>query len=203
MANLIVRNVDEKIIKALKARAGRRGVSAEAEHREILAQALLKSRKRSFAEVIAAMPNVGKDSDFERVEDDTNVISEARKRNKANRGVRRFFDKVRTHDEPLFVSVITVGEIRRGIEIIRHRGDNPQARRLEAWLEVVLRDFDERILEFGNEEAQVWGRLRVPYHENAIDKQIAATALTHDLILVTRNVDHFKDLGVRVFNPFD
>ena len=57
------------IIKALKARAGRRGVSAEAEHREILAQALLKSRKRSFAEVIAAMPNVGKDSDFERVED--------------------------------------------------------------------------------------------------------------------------------------
>jgi predicted nucleic acid-binding protein len=91
-----------------------------------------------------------------------------------------------------FVSVITIGEIRRGIEIIRHRGDNPQARRLEAWLEVVLRDFDERILEFGNEEAQVWGRLRVPSHENAIDKQIAATALTHDLILVTRNVDHFK-----------
>jgi predicted nucleic acid-binding protein len=57
--------------------------------------------------------------------------------------------------------------------------------------------------ETGNEEAQVWGRLRVPYHENAIDKQIAATALTHDLILVTRNVDHFNGLGVRLFNPFD
>jgi plasmid stability protein len=70
MANLIVRNVDEKLIKALKARAGRRGVSAEAEHREILAQALLKSRKRSFAEVIAAMPNLGQDSDFERVQDE-------------------------------------------------------------------------------------------------------------------------------------
>lgn len=69
MANLIVRNVDEKIIKALKLRAGRRGTSAEAEHREILAQALLKSRKRSFAEVIASMPNVGKDADFERIED--------------------------------------------------------------------------------------------------------------------------------------
>jgi plasmid stability protein len=67
MANLIVRNVDEKLIKALKARAGRRGVSAEAEHGEILAQALLKSRKRSFPEVIAAMP---KDADFERVEDE-------------------------------------------------------------------------------------------------------------------------------------
>jgi predicted nucleic acid-binding protein len=75
---------------------------------------------------------------------DTKVISEARKRHKANRWVRRFFDKVRIDDEPLFVSVITIGEIRRGIEIIRHRGDNPQARRLEAWLEVVLRDFDER-----------------------------------------------------------
>ena len=70
MADLILRNVDEKLIKALKARAGRRGVRAEAEHREILAQALLKSRKRSFAEVIAAMPNVGKDSDFERIEDE-------------------------------------------------------------------------------------------------------------------------------------
>ena len=69
MANLIVRNVDEDIIKALKSRAGRRGTSAEAEHRRILAQALLKSRKRSFAQVLAAMPSVGKDSDFKRVQD--------------------------------------------------------------------------------------------------------------------------------------
>jgi toxin FitB len=93
---------------------------------------------------------------------DTNIINEARKRDKANRGVSRFFTKARMHDEPLFVSVITVGEIRRGIEIIRHRGDNPQALRLETWLEVVLRDFDERILEFGNEEAQVWGACACP-----------------------------------------
>ena len=69
MPNLVVRNVDEKIIRALKLRAGRHGTSAEAEHRHILAQALLRPRKRSFAEVIAAMPNVGKDSDFERVQD--------------------------------------------------------------------------------------------------------------------------------------
>jgi predicted nucleic acid-binding protein len=74
---------------------------------------------------------------------------------------------------------------------------------LEAWLDVVLQEFDERILEFGKEEAQIWGRLRVPHHENAIDKQIAATALTHDLILVTRNVVHLHGLGVRLFNPFD
>ena len=68
MANLIVRNVDDKIIRALKTRAGRHGISAEAELEKILAQALLKPRKRSFAEVIAAMPNVGKNSDFERRE---------------------------------------------------------------------------------------------------------------------------------------
>jgi plasmid stability protein len=72
-ANLIVRNVDEGIIKALKTRAGRHGTSAEAEHRKILAQALLKRRKRSFAQVLAAMPNVGKDSDFKRLQDKNNA----------------------------------------------------------------------------------------------------------------------------------
>ena len=72
MPNLIVRNVDEDLIKALKTRAGRHGTSAEAEHRKILAQALLKPRKRSFAEAIATMPNVGKDSDFKRVQDNNN-----------------------------------------------------------------------------------------------------------------------------------
>jgi plasmid stability protein len=69
MPNLIVRNVPEDVIKALKKRAGRHGTSAEAEHRKILTQALLKARKRSFAAVIAVMPNVGRDSDFERVQD--------------------------------------------------------------------------------------------------------------------------------------
>ena len=69
MPNVIVRNVPEDIIKALKKRAGQHGTSAEAEHWKILTQALLKSRKRSFVEAIAAMPNVGRDSDFERVQD--------------------------------------------------------------------------------------------------------------------------------------
>ena len=66
MANLVVRNVDEEIVKALKARAGRHGTSAEAEHRRILAEALLKPKKRSFTQVLASMPNVGDDTDFER-----------------------------------------------------------------------------------------------------------------------------------------
>lgn len=69
MPDLLVRGVDEAIVKALKERAGRHGRSAEAEHRAILAAALLGPRKRSFAEVLAAMPDVGQDTDFERVQD--------------------------------------------------------------------------------------------------------------------------------------
>jgi antitoxin FitA len=63
--NLIVRNVDEQIVQALKERAAQNGRSAEAEHREILKTALARPRKRSLYEVLASMPNVGNDSDFE------------------------------------------------------------------------------------------------------------------------------------------
>ena len=68
MPDLLVRNVDDTIVKALKARAGRHGRSAEAEHRAILAAALLGPIRRSFAEVLAAIPDVGQDSDFERIQ---------------------------------------------------------------------------------------------------------------------------------------
>lgn len=70
MANLIVRNIDDAIVKALKQRASRNGVSAEAEHRKILAQVLLQPPKKSFAEVLQQIPDVGQDSDFERTQDD-------------------------------------------------------------------------------------------------------------------------------------
>lgn len=69
MANLVVRNIDDEVVSALKERAGRSGLSAEAEHRRILAKALLGPKKKSFAEVLASMPAVGDDSDFERVQD--------------------------------------------------------------------------------------------------------------------------------------
>ena len=68
MANLLVRGIDEELVEALKARAVAHGRSAEAEHREILAAALRRPRRRTFAAVLAAMPDVGDDSDFERVE---------------------------------------------------------------------------------------------------------------------------------------
>jgi antitoxin FitA len=70
MPDLIVRKLEPEVIEALKKRAAAHGRSAEMEHREILRDALLKPRKRSFAEALAAMPNVGLDSDFERVQSD-------------------------------------------------------------------------------------------------------------------------------------
>ena len=69
MANLIVRNIDEEIVKVLKARAGLKGISAEAEHRKILEAALLGPQKKNFAEALQLIPNVGKDQDFVRQPD--------------------------------------------------------------------------------------------------------------------------------------
>ena len=71
MAQLMVRNVDEAVVREPKKRAARRNHSAEQEHREILEQALLRPKRRSLAEVLAAMPNAGKDADFERRQIDT------------------------------------------------------------------------------------------------------------------------------------
>ena len=69
MANLIVRNIDDEIVKALKAKAGKDGISAEAEHRKILETVLLKPKRKTFAEALLSIPDVGKDSDFERQDD--------------------------------------------------------------------------------------------------------------------------------------
>ena len=133
---------------------------------------------------------------------DTDVISEARKGDKANAGVRTFFSDAARDDAELYLSTITIGELRQGVEAIRHRGDEPQAKRLERWLHTLSSDFVETILPFDQEAAHVWGRLRVPHPENPLDKQIAATALIHDLIVVTRNAAHYQSTGVRVLNPF-
>ncbi|PJE80512.1 hypothetical protein CI610_00480 [invertebrate metagenome] len=70
MANLIVRNIDEDIVNALKARAGKHGRSAEAEHRRILEAALLRPRKKSFIEILKGIPEIGEDEDFQRINDD-------------------------------------------------------------------------------------------------------------------------------------
>jgi predicted nucleic acid-binding protein len=134
---------------------------------------------------------------------DTNVVSEARKKDKANPGVIAFFKQAAAHQQALYLSVVSVGEIRRGVELIRHRGDTEQATLLEAWLQRVLTRYGDNTLAFDVEAAQVWGRLRVPHAENELDKQIAAIALVNDLTVVTRNTAHFAGTGARLLDPFD
>lgn len=134
---------------------------------------------------------------------DTNLISELRKKNRANPGVICFISGLAEQETPAYISVITIGELRRSVELIRRRGDQAQARALEAWLQSLLDDYADNVLDFGRDEAQVWGRLRVPQPENALDKQIAATALTYDLTPVTRNVRDFAATGARLHNPFE
>jgi len=133
---------------------------------------------------------------------DTDVISEARKGDKANAGVRAFFHDAVRNSATLFLSVITIGDLRQGVETIRHRGDTPQAARLERWLGRVTNDYADAILSFDEETAHIWGRLRVPNPENPLDKQIAATALIYDLVVVTRNTAHYEPTGARLLNPF-
>lgn len=131
---------------------------------------------------------------------DTNVISEARKGGKANAGVRKFWQSVAEDD--LYLSVLTLGELRRGVENLRQRGDLPQAEQLEHWLAILIGNYAERILAFDAECAEVWGKLMSPHPQHPIDKQIAAIALMHGLTVVTRNVDDFRGTGVALHNPF-
>ncbi|MEQ1505470.1 MAG: type II toxin-antitoxin system VapC family toxin [Myxococcota bacterium] len=130
---------------------------------------------------------------------DTNVVSELRKGPRADPGVVRWSTG---RQDDAWLSVLTVGEIRRGIESKR-RVDELAARRLDAWLDGLLGAFSARILPVDVRVAEVWGRLNVPDPRPAMDTLIAATALVHGLTLVTRNVRDVVGTGVRVLNPFD
>lgn len=131
---------------------------------------------------------------------DTNVISELRKGSRANPGVSAFFAALQPED--IYLSVQTIGEIRRGLENIRGRGDGEQADRLEVWLDLVVSNYTSRIIGFDLDCAQVWGKLMSPNPQHPIDKQIAAIALIYELTVVTRNTADFESTGVRLINPF-
>lgn len=130
---------------------------------------------------------------------DTNVISELRKGRRANPGVLRWFEQLA--EQELWLSVLVVGELRQGAERVRRR-DPTSARRLDSWIKKLVADFQDRILVVDREVAELWGALNVPDPLPAIDGLLAATALVHDLTLVTRNGSDVAATGVPLVNPF-
>lgn len=130
---------------------------------------------------------------------DTNVLSETRKRQPAE-GVTEWI--AATPPERLHVSVLTLGEIERGIARIRGRGDRQQATALERWLREVELGFADRILPVTVPVASAWGRQQHAQPLPVIDALIAATARVNKMTVVTRNVKDFEHSGVPVFSPF-
>lgn len=96
---------------------------------------------------------------------DTNVVSEIRKGTKADVGVRQFFASAAEQNIPLYLSAITIGELRRGVDLIQHRGDNSQAKLLADWLNKLIEQYQNQILGIDSDIAMLWGKLRVPHPE--------------------------------------
>ena len=130
---------------------------------------------------------------------DTNVLSELQKGKRCHAGVQRWY--ATTDSKEIFLSVLVIGEIRQGIERLRRR-DAIQSERLEHKLLAVETLMAGRILHITQAIAECWGRLNVPDPLPVIDGLLAATALVHDLTLVTRNVRDVEHSGVRLLNPF-
>ena len=129
---------------------------------------------------------------------DTCIVAELRKPT-VNRGLSTWMSGIKA--EQSFLSVLTLGEIRLGIEL--HQLKNPSAAgRLERWLLGLEAHYAERILPITLKVADRWGRLSQSQRLPAIDGLIAATGLEHGLTVVTRNVSDFRRSGVNTLNPF-
>ena len=129
---------------------------------------------------------------------DTVIVSELRKK-RPNAGVVRWVSKQLA--DQLHLSVVTLGEIERGIEK-RRKGDPEFAEALTAWLESLTRLYADRILPIAPSVARRWGRLSAQLGHEGADLLIAATALTYGLAVVTRNESDFEPTGVNLINPY-
>lgn len=130
---------------------------------------------------------------------DTNVISAVRRPDRSPRVEAWLRGKV---EQDLFLSVITLGEIERGIRQQESR-DPAFAHDLRAWLDRTMLLFADRLLAFGAEDARIWGRLSSEIGHTGADLMIAATALHHGATVVTGNVSDFSPTGVATENPFE
>ena len=130
---------------------------------------------------------------------DTNVASELRKGSRANAGVLGWFESV--EDSDLFLSVLVAGEIRKGVEQARLT-DPAKAQALDLWLARLERQYADRMLPVTPAVADRWGRLSAIRPISTVDCLLAATALVHDMTLLTRNVADVASTGVKLLNPF-
>ena len=130
---------------------------------------------------------------------DTNVISELRKGERADANVRRWFGGL--GDEEIYLSVLTIGEIRRGVESVRRR-DPEAAAALDGWLSRLGETHRERILPVGPAIAEEWGGMNVPDPLPVVDGLLAATARVAGLVFATRNVADVAGSGVELVDPF-
>jgi toxin FitB len=129
---------------------------------------------------------------------DTSVVSQLREAS-PDPEVALWFGSV--HADDLYLSVLVVGEIRQGVERLR-RKDPRQAAGFDDWLIQLARTFADRLLPVSVQVGEVWGRLNARRSFPVVDGLLAATAVAHDLVLVTRNVAGVAGSGARVLNPF-
>ena len=130
---------------------------------------------------------------------DTNVVSELRKRERCDENVAAWYAII--PDGDLFLSVLTLGEIRKGIVLVRDR-DPGQAETLENWLTFVNQNYEGRILPIDADISDAWGQMHYVRNVPVVDGLLAATAKVHNLTLVTRNIQHMQGLGASLLDPF-
>ena len=131
---------------------------------------------------------------------DTNVLSELRKGRRASAKVRAWADG--TRKDRHYISVLSLGEIRKGIELLRKKSPE-KCPEFERWLAQLHTDYSEEIIPISEEIAEHWGRLTAIRTFPVMDGLIAATALAFGLTIATRNVMDFKSSGAETFNPFE
>ena len=131
---------------------------------------------------------------------DTNIISEVRKGDRSDPNVAAWYGSI--DDSDIYLSVLVLGEIRKGIERARSR-DPGRASALETWLSAVRESFGDRVLAVDQSVADEWGRMSAKRPVSTIDALLAATAKIHRMTLVTRNVADIADLGAELLNPFE
>ncbi len=129
---------------------------------------------------------------------DTNILSETRKK-QADERVTSFL--AATEPSTLYISVLTLGELRKGVAL-KKRSDKDAAKKIAAWVDGLEFSFSDRILGIDAVTASLWGELSAQRPRPVIDTLLAATAIVHELMLVTRNTKDVQDIDLKLLNPW-